>query len=58
MSTEHIIVQREPSEKLIPEIMRIMQSLKAGDPLNDRTTQLSALFNENAAKNVLDVTKE
>ena len=58
MSTERVLVQRGASEKLIPEITRIMQSLKAGDPFNDSTANLSALFNEKAAENVLGMIKE
>ena len=58
MSTERVIVQRKASEKLIPEITRIMQSLKAGDPFTDPTAQLSTLFNENAAINVLGMIQQ
>ena len=58
MSTERALVQREASKKLTPEITRIMQSLKAGDPFNDSTANLSALFNEKAAENVLGMIKQ
>jgi len=57
MSTERVIVQRKASETLIPAIIKLMSSLKAGDA-NADPAYLPALFTEAAAVNVISMITE
>ena len=58
MSTERVIVQRRASEKLIPKIASLCSNLRAGDPITDPSTQLSALFSPGSAEGVIQMIKE
>ena len=58
MSTERVIVQRDASEKLIPKITSLITGIRAGDPFNDSSVQLSALFNPGSAEGVIQMVKE
>ena len=57
MSTERVIVQRGVSKQLIEALTRLFSILKAGD-ISDPAVQLSCLFNDNHAENVVSMIKE
>ncbi|CAL1715140.1 unnamed protein product [Somion occarium] len=58
MSTERVIIQRQISTILIPALIKLLSSVKAGDPLTDREAKLSALFTEDSARNVISMIEE
>lgn len=58
MSTERVIVQRGVSAKLIDAVASACKTMKAGDPANDPTAVLSALFTEASAENVIGMIED
>jgi acyl-CoA reductase-like NAD-dependent aldehyde dehydrogenase len=57
ISTERVIAQGEAS-KLISKICALAKAVRAGDPSTNADVQLSALFSENSAQNVLDLIRD
>ena len=57
MSTERVIVQRGVSERLIEVLTKLFSSLKAGN-IADPNVQLSCLFNDSHAENVISMIRE
>ena len=58
MSTERVIVQRGIAPALTSALTRLASKLKAGDPVNDSTAQLSCLFTEGSAQNFCSFIEE
>jgi len=58
MSTERVIVQSAVADRLLNEIRRIVQDLKAGDVVNDSSASLGALFTESSADNIVGMIKD
>lgn len=58
MSTERVIVQSGVVEQLISKVKEFAQGLKAGDPTNDSSAHIGALFAESSAANIISMIKE
>ncbi|KAF9459102.1 aldehyde dehydrogenase [Collybia nuda] len=58
MSTERVIVQRGASASLLSSVRDLVKTLKAGDPVKDPTVNITALFTEASAENVLSMIRE
>ena len=58
MSTERVIVQSAVADRLLNEIKKIVQDLKAGDVVNDSSASLGALFTESSAENIVGMIKD
>ncbi|TDL25407.1 ALDH-like protein [Rickenella mellea] len=58
VSTERVIVQRNIAAALQSELVAICGRLKAGDHINDPSVNLSCLFSESSAANVLSTIEE
>ncbi|TDL25347.1 aldehyde dehydrogenase [Rickenella mellea] len=58
MSTERVIVQRNAAPALQSALVELCRKLKAGDHIADPSVQLSCLFSEGSAANVVAMVKE
>ncbi|TFK75486.1 aldehyde dehydrogenase [Pluteus cervinus] len=57
MSTERVIVQSGVAQELTNAVRSLTQSLRAGNTTDDPKAQLSALFTESSAENVVNMLK-
>ncbi|KAI0331638.1 aldehyde dehydrogenase [Cubamyces sp. BRFM 1775] len=58
MSTERIIVQRGAAGRLVEELAGFFGHIKAGNPDQDKSVHIGAMFNPGLAKNAIDMVKE
>ncbi|KAF9003380.1 aldehyde dehydrogenase domain-containing protein [Cyathus striatus] len=58
VSTERAIVHQDVAEEFVAAVKSAYQALKVGDPVTDSSADLSALFTEVSAANIIDMIKE
>ncbi len=58
MSTCRVIAQRGIYPALLQRISELTKALKAGNPVTDPTVNVSVLFTEESAKNVVAILQE
>ncbi|KAI0630583.1 aldehyde dehydrogenase [Trametes polyzona] len=58
MSTERVIIEKGAADALVSELTALFRQVKAGDPENDPSAVIGALFTQGSAENVIALIKE